>query len=168
LSAILPPIHCSCTKRESVFLSFIVLYKLEKETFSAPQTATSKTEEARGLRILFHILFHTMTTDHAIDSQQHPNGENKSPKNAQTPPPTPMSSIVLMAVIVLLTIVTCPSPLQPVGKPTLLHVWYYGWITAVSTGLGVLPLVFMPNLDSYWVGISNGETMELCGFCIVG
>jgi hypothetical protein len=26
----------------------------------------------------------------------------------------------------------------------------------------------MPNLDSYWVGISNGETMELCGFCIVG
>jgi zinc transporter ZupT len=60
-----------------------------------------------------------------------------------------------MAVIVLLTIVTCPSPLQPVGKPTLLHVWYYGWITAVSTGLGVLPLVFMPNLDSYWVGISN-------------
>jgi hypothetical protein len=109
-----------------------------------------------------------MTTDHAIDSQQHPNGENKSPKNAQTPPPTPMSSIVLMAVIVLLTIVTCPSPLQPVGKPTLLHVWYYGWITAVSTGLGVLPLVFMPNLDSYWVGISNGETMELCGFCIVG
>jgi len=94
------------------------------------------------------------------DSQQETKENGKSPTNGEipTPPPTPVSSIVAMAVIVVFSYVTLPTPLQPVGKPTLLHVWYYGWITAISTGLGVLPLVFMPNLDSYWVGISNGTS----------
>mmetsp|Transcript_32847 Transcript_32847/g.37370 ORF Transcript_32847/g.37370 Transcript_32847/m.37370 type:complete len:306 (+) Transcript_32847:365-1282(+) len=55
----------------------------------------------------------------------------------------------------IISVITCPRPFQPVGKPTVLHVWYYGWITAISTGLGVLPLVFTPKLDSYWVGVSN-------------
>jgi len=37
------------------------------------------------------------------------------------------------------------------------HVWYYGWITAVSTGLGVLPLVFVRDgeLDTFYIGVSN-------------
>lgn len=44
------------------------------------------------------------------------------------------------------------------GLITWRHVWYYGWITAVSTGLGVLPLVFVrdpSHLDKYWIGVSN-------------
>lgn len=113
----------------------------------------------------------SLTMADTIDTQSSHSVNGKSNGGAQQrpkPPPTPASSVICMAVVVLITIITYPSPLQPVGKPSLLHVWYYGWITAVSTGLGVLPLVFMPNLNSYWVGISNGEKMELCDFCIVG
>lgn len=99
----------------------------------------------------------SISKDESSSSQHEakPNGKANGEMSA-APPPTPLSSIILMAVLIIITIVTIPSPLQPVGKPTVQHVWYYGWITAVSTGLGVLPLVFMPNLDSYWVGISNG------------
>jgi len=99
----------------------------------------------------------TINTKESQQQETSSNGKS-SPSNGEIekPPPTPVSSIVLMAILVILTVVTIPSPLQPIGKPTLLHVWYYGWITAISTGLGVLPLVFMPNLDSYWIGISNG------------
>lgn len=88
--------------------------------------------------------------------QQQNNGKANGEQETTSRPPTPVSSIVCMAILILLTIVMIPTPLQPVGKPSLQHVWYYGWITAISTGLGVLPLVFIPNLDSYWIGISNG------------
>lgn len=33
--------------------------------------------------------------------------------------------------------------------------FYYGWLTAISTGFGAIPLAFAPNLAAYWVGISN-------------
>ena len=65
------------------------------------------------------------------------------------------AALVLFAVI---TYVTKPDPLQPQHgeAPSIQHVFYYGWLTAISTGLGAIPLVFAPNLASYWVGISNG------------
>lgn len=45
--------------------------------------------------------------------------------------------------------------MQPIGTPTVNHVWYFGWISALSTGLGVLPLVFSANVHSWWIGITN-------------
>lgn len=68
---------------------------------------------------------------------------------------TPAWAIFALGGLVLLSYLTLPVPFQPVGDPTLLHVWYYGWITAMSTGLGVLPLVLVPDFDKFWVGISN-------------
>ena len=62
-----------------------------------------------------------------------------------------------LGLIVLITLFTYPDTLQPVGRPTLNHVWYFGWISALSTGLGVLPLIFSPTLDSWWIGVTNGE-----------
>lgn len=56
---------------------------------------------------------------------------------------------------VIITYVGCPENLQPEGKPTPQHVWYYGWITAVSTGFGVVPLIFTPTLNKYYIGVSN-------------
>ena len=63
-----------------------------------------------------------------------------------------------MALFVILTYVTMPDPLQPRRgeSPSTLHVFYYGWLTAIFTGLGAVPLAFAPNLASYWVGLSNG------------
>ena len=61
-----------------------------------------------------------------------------------------------LACIFFLTYVLVPHPLHPEGQPSLQHVFYYGWLTAVSTGLGIVPLIFAPDLASYWVGVSNG------------
>ncbi len=40
--------------------------------------------------------------------------------------------------------------------PITLHtVFYYGWISAISTGLGVLPLCFVSKMNDYYMGLSN-------------
>jgi len=38
---------------------------------------------------------------------------------------------------------------------TLWHVWYFGWITALSTGLGTLPFVVVSEMNKWWLGVSN-------------
>lgn len=68
---------------------------------------------------------------------------------------TPKKVYFAAAVILAISYFTLPDSLQPVGRPTVQHVWYFGWISALSTGLGVLPLVVAPKLDTFWVGISN-------------
>ena len=109
-----------------------------------------------------------MKDDKSINTVTHePNGKSPTNGEIQKPPPTPVSSVVAMAFVVVISYVTIPTPLQPVGKPTLQHVWYYGWITAISTGMGVLPLVFVPKLDSFWVGISNGTSWSSKRVCCV-
>lgn len=68
---------------------------------------------------------------------------------------TPKRVIFFSLILLLISYFTFPDTLQPVGKPTIQHVWYFGWISAISTGLGVLPLVFAPEFDSFYVGIAN-------------
>ena len=74
-------------------------------------------------------------------------------------PKTPMITIVCLSIIAAVSYLTFPDSLQPVGRPTLQHVWYFGWISALSTGLGVLPLIFSPKLDTWWIGVTNGECL---------
>lgn len=66
-----------------------------------------------------------------------------------------------LALLVFLTYFLMPDPLHAEGEPSLKHVFYYGWLTAISTGFGIVPLIFAPNLASYWVGVSNGKA-EIC------
>jgi ZIP family zinc transporter len=53
---------------------------------------------------------------------------------------------------------------------TCQHVWYYGWITAVATGFGAVPFVFIKEPNKFWMGVSNGKCSEstrldwLCSF----
>jgi len=70
-------------------------------------------------------------------------------------PGTRKRTIFSLLILVAITYLTYPPPLEEEAEPTVLHVWYYGWITAISTGLGVLPLVFAPDLDRFWIGVSN-------------
>lgn len=62
-----------------------------------------------------------------------------------------------LALFAVITYVGMPDPLQPPHgqSPSIQHVFYYGWLTAIFTGLGALPLAFAPNLAPYWVGLSN-------------
>lgn len=62
----------------------------------------------------------------------------------------------LLFVIVLITVFTCPDSFKG-QKVSLHHVWYYGWITAVSTGAGVLPFFLFSEPNKFWMGVSNGE-----------
>jgi len=63
------------------------------------------------------------------------------------------------AVIALLALITCAAyPGAAWGResePTVHTVFYYGWISAISTGLGVLPLCFVAEINEYWIGVSN-------------
>ena len=45
---------------------------------------------------------------------------------------------------------------QQHNQPITLHtVFYYGWISAISTGLGVVPLCFVTKMNDYYIGLSN-------------
>jgi len=67
----------------------------------------------------------------------------------------PRSEIAASILIVLISYLTLPDTLQPVGRPTIKHVWYFAWISALFTAFGVLPLIFSPELDAFWIGASN-------------
>ncbi len=79
------------------------------------------------------------------------------------------SPLVGWIALILISYITYPGSLavhhyqqHVLEDVTVGHVWYYGWITALSTGLGVLPLIFVPHLDKFWIGVSNGMYPLLC------
>lgn len=58
---------------------------------------------------------------------------------------------------VLLTLVTkytFPNELRT-SSPTLQHVWFYGWVTALSTGLGAAPLILAHDLGKAVLAYGN-------------
>jgi len=76
---------------------------------------------------------------------------------------TPTAVYFMILVFIVITITTVPRPFQPTHheEPTIRHVFFYGWLTAISTGLGVVPFMCMPNgIAPYWVGISNGRSIR--------
>ena len=77
-------------------------------------------------------------------------------KDAEETPESSTSqfrSYVVLLIFLLITIFTHPgSGLQ---TPTPHTVFYYGWISAVSTGLGVLPLCLVSEMKEYYIGVSN-------------
>lgn len=85
----------------------------------------------------------------------------------KTPAETPTWVYALLVLFAVITVVTYPVPFQPHGEPTLKHVFFYGWMTAISTGCGVLPFMVMPNVPKFWVGISNGKTKRTTSACVV-
>lgn len=90
------------------------------------------------------------------DDDNDPNDKERRKMTTKTSPWV-WAAMLLFAAI---TYLTMPDPLQPPHgePPSIQHVFYYGWLTAVFTGLGAIPLAFAPNLASYWVGLSNGTS----------
>jgi len=60
---------------------------------------------------------------------------------------------VAAACIVCITAVSAQL-LWACSSPTV-TVWWYGWLTAFSTGLGALPLLLFAKVDRWWTGASN-------------
>lgn len=70
--------------------------------------------------------------------------------------------LIALACVMLITFCTCPSDwTSTISKVSIQHVWYYGWITAISTGFGVFPFIFISEPSRYWMGISNGMPRTL-------
>ncbi|CAN0337680.1 unnamed protein product [Discosporangium mesarthrocarpum] len=84
------------------------------------------------------------------------NGVDKTSAAHPTHQEHPTSWRTWGAYVVLLTIskYTLPKDLQP-ESPTLWHVFYYGWVTALSTGLGAAPLLFAHDLGKQMLGVGN-------------
>lgn len=74
---------------------------------------------------------------------------------------TPLWVYLLLTLFTVLSMALIPQPFHPTAesKITILHVFYYGWLTAMSTGLGALPFLLFPDIGSFWVGISNGTLL---------
>jgi hypothetical protein len=58
-----------------------------------------------------------------------------------------------LTLITLISITCYPPTFEP--PVTLLQVFYFGWITALSTGLGVVPLVVWREPSEFWLGVSD-------------
>jgi hypothetical protein len=59
-----------------------------------------------------------------------------------------------LTLLIVITLFCAPIE-GPVDTVSVHIVWYYGWITAICTGLGVIPFIFVKKPDNYWMGISN-------------
>ena len=58
--------------------------------------------------------------------------------------PALVQQLAIVIAMALITVFSRPSTLTPVGgSPSIQHVFHYGWVAALSTGLGALPLLFM-------------------------
>uniref|UniRef100_A0A7S0I3Z8 Uncharacterized protein n=1 Tax=Hanusia phi TaxID=3032 RepID=A0A7S0I3Z8_9CRYP len=62
-----------------------------------------------------------------------------------------------LLLFLFLTVVTAVSkPKEVTSKtPTPLHVWYYGWLAAICTGMGALPFLFLSKPSGFILGVSN-------------
>ncbi len=64
---------------------------------------------------------------------------------------------ITLSILIVITIVTFPRDWRNVSHISIQHVWFYGWITAISTGMGVIPFLFVSEPSKFWMGISNGN-----------
>eukprot|EP00282_Hemiselmis_andersenii_P014453 CAMPEP_0114145502 /NCGR_PEP_ID=MMETSP0043_2-20121206/20082_1 /TAXON_ID=464988 /ORGANISM="Hemiselmis andersenii, Strain CCMP644" /LENGTH=346 /DNA_ID=CAMNT_0001239927 /DNA_START=192 /DNA_END=1231 /DNA_ORIENTATION=+ len=68
--------------------------------------------------------------------------------------PAGLEVLALMAAMGFVTYSTAPAQMTT-KTPTPMHVWFYGWLAALSTGLGALPLLFVSKADNVWMSVSN-------------
>ena len=113
-------------------------------TRSTPPTSTTKKDN------------NTKTREAPQPTRQRPVGRKESTRRVAggANAPTDYMGYALLAVLLVVTVVTYPRGDR--SKATWQHVWYYGWITAVSTGLGAVPFYFFQEPNKYWMGVSNG------------
>lgn len=96
----------------------------------------------------------TKTVELSTTSVDHINTDEKI-KNQKGETKFDIISWIIFAFLVVITVLTYPST-NETQKVNIGQVWYYGWITAVSTGMGVIPFYFFSEPDKFWMGISNG------------
>jgi hypothetical protein len=84
-------------------------------------------------------------------------GKNRTTKPLKQPKQFDWLGYGLLVILIIITIVTYPDFDSLKRKVNAQHVFYYGWITAIATGGGVLPFYFFSEPDKFWMGVSNGK-----------
>jgi len=117
---------------------------------------SSQMDFETGLRMRFNALINDLHYVHDLSQQ------NSTPKQVNYSVTSNIHrfstcSLWSVTILILVTYCSCPRDLGQGGKPTVQHVWYFGWICALASGFGVLPLVCAPNMNKLWMGVSNGR-----------
>ena len=88
-----------------------------------------------------------------------PSGPLSAPTEAHAPPTSSNRVVVLFWILLVVTAYAIMN-VTVVGwyesESKRLQVWWYGWITAASTGLGVVPFLFVRDMSGTWLGVCNG------------
>lgn len=60
------------------------------------------------------------------------------------------------AIALVMVLVTIYSYRRRMQGKSAAYVWWCGWLTAVATGIGALPFVWIRDVNKFWLGICNG------------
>ena len=69
----------------------------------------------------------------------------------------------LLAATVAISVLSFNSASGQFHTVNVFYIWYYGWVTAICTALGVIPFFFVSTPNKYWMGISNGTQFTNIG-----
>lgn len=89
------------------------------------------------------------TNGHSCQDQ-HSQQQPVSPQDQRTSKWTWAGYLLLLAI----TKYTLPDQLRT-SNPTVQHVWFYGWVTALSTGAGAAPLIFAHDMGKAMLAFGN-------------
>ena len=78
--------------------------------------------------------------------------ETRFVKENRIRPKTDYAGYALLLLTIGITVVSHWYRTNSTGKATVAEVWYYGWLTAISTGLGVIPFYFVNEPNKFWEG----------------
>eukprot|EP00752_Nemacystus_decipiens_P006931 g6224.t1 len=87
------------------------------------------------------------------------NGHSRTDPHKQEPPspphhPTSKWTWAGYLLLVAITKYTMPDELRT-SSPTVQHVWFYGWVTALSTGVGAAPLILAHDMGKAMLAFGN-------------
>jgi len=83
-----------------------------------------------------------------------PTKKAKAPEEAPRPVLLQCFLAASLAAATYASVQQLPDGIYVSGR-TSAHVWWYGWVTALSTGLGALPMLVFRHVSDFWLGVCN-------------
>jgi len=83
-----------------------------------------------------------------------PTQKAKAPEEAPRPVLLQCFLAASLAAATYASVQQLPDGIYVSGR-TSAHVWWYGWVTALSTGLGALPMLVFRHVSDFWLGVCN-------------
>lgn len=90
----------------------------------------------------------------AADTNGHSHPDTHKQQSSPQDHPTSKWTWAGYLLLVAITKYTMPSELRT-SNPTVQHVWFYGWVTALSTGAGAAPLILAHDMGKAMLAFGN-------------